>query len=68
MLRAPKRQQGRTRQGVAKIQSPDAAGRAILTDSQGESGLGPTLEFSTPFELLVATIHRRAGAGEHINQ
>jgi endonuclease III len=70
VLRAPKRQQG----GAAPRGREDPVARrrrarAILTRlARANPDWGPTLQFSTPFELLVATILAAQAQDEHINQ
>jgi endonuclease-3 len=70
VLRAPRAGKGRTaprgrEDGVARRRRA----RAILTRlAKANPDWGPTLEFKSPFELLVATILAAQAQDEHINQ
>jgi endonuclease-3 len=70
VLRAPKRQRGGTApRGREDQVARRRRARAILTRlAKANPDWGPTLQFSTPFELLVATILAAQAQDEHINQ
>ena len=70
MPRAPSKTKGRTApRGREDPAVRRRRARAILTRlAKANPDWGPTLEFSTPFELLVATILAAQAHDEHINQ